>query len=205
MKPVFARVLNSLRRESGLSQKKAADDLGISQALLSHYENGVREPKLEFILKACDYYGVSTDYLLGRTDKKQMDLNMVLNSENADIQRCVNAGSLILAMLSEIKDEQVNVAAAKYLSYSLYFVINALRVPVRPYEPLFDAAKKTAEADLIKTAEWLGEKAEDGSQGLSDEAIKDKYPELYQTIRELDGLIENTITGIRKLIQPNLY
>ena len=41
--------------------------LGISQALLSHYENGIREPGLLFVVKACDYYHVSADYLLGRT------------------------------------------------------------------------------------------------------------------------------------------
>ena len=46
---------------------KAAGELGISQALLSHYENGVREPGLAFVTRACDYYHVSADYLLGRT------------------------------------------------------------------------------------------------------------------------------------------
>ncbi|MBQ4040919.1 MAG: helix-turn-helix transcriptional regulator, partial [Oscillospiraceae bacterium] len=53
MKTDFAEMLSSLRREKGISQKKAAKDLQISQALLSHYENGVREPKFEFVHKAC--------------------------------------------------------------------------------------------------------------------------------------------------------
>ena len=66
MKTDFAEMLSSLRRERGISQKKAAKDLQISQALLSHYENGVREPKFEFVHKACLYYGVSADYILGR-------------------------------------------------------------------------------------------------------------------------------------------
>ena len=56
-----------LRREQGLSQRKVAGDLGISQALLSHYENGIREPGLGFVTRVCDYYHVSADYLLGRT------------------------------------------------------------------------------------------------------------------------------------------
>ncbi len=60
--------MSSLRRERGLSQRKAAADLKISQALLSHYENGAREPGLIFVCRACDYYGVSADYLLGRTE-----------------------------------------------------------------------------------------------------------------------------------------
>ena len=64
----FSETISVLRRERGLSQRAAAADLGISQALLSHYENGVREPGLAFVGRACDYYGVSADYLLGRTD-----------------------------------------------------------------------------------------------------------------------------------------
>lgn len=39
----------------------------MSQAVLSHYENGVREPGLEFVVRAAEYYHVSTDFLLGRT------------------------------------------------------------------------------------------------------------------------------------------
>ena len=63
----FSRVLSLLRQEKGISQRKAAADLGISQALLSHYENGIREPGLAFVTRACDYYHVSADYVLGRT------------------------------------------------------------------------------------------------------------------------------------------
>ena len=61
----FAATLSQLRRERGISQKKAAGDLGISQALLSHYEKGIRECGLDFVVKCADYYGVTTDYLLG--------------------------------------------------------------------------------------------------------------------------------------------
>ena len=64
----FSCVLCELRRARGYSQRKAAADLHISQALLSHYENGAREPGLHFVCLACDYYGVSADYLLGRID-----------------------------------------------------------------------------------------------------------------------------------------
>lgn len=63
----FNDILSRLRHEKGVSQRKAAAELGISQALLSHYENGVREPGLAFLAQACDYYGVSADYILGRS------------------------------------------------------------------------------------------------------------------------------------------
>ena len=71
MPRTFSEAMSALRREQGLSQRKAAfaSELHISQALLSHYENGAREPGLEFVVRACDYYGVSADYLLGRTDE----------------------------------------------------------------------------------------------------------------------------------------
>lgn len=62
----FARNLTLLRKERKISQKQAAADLGVSQALLSHYEKGVRECGLKFLVKAADYYNVSCDSLLGR-------------------------------------------------------------------------------------------------------------------------------------------
>lgn len=65
--------MSALRRARGLSQRTAAADLHISQALLSHYENGTREPGLAFVCRACEYYGVSADYLLGRTEESGSD------------------------------------------------------------------------------------------------------------------------------------
>lgn len=62
----FAQTLSQLRHEKGVSQRQAAQALEVSQALLSHYENGAREPGLAFVCRACDYYGVSADFLLGR-------------------------------------------------------------------------------------------------------------------------------------------
>ena len=66
-KKSFAQILSELRRTAGLSQRKAAADLNITQALLSHYENGAREPGLNFVCRVCDYYNVTADYLLGRS------------------------------------------------------------------------------------------------------------------------------------------
>ena len=63
----FPRILTLLRKEKGISQKTAASHLGISQALLSHYEKGIRECVLDFLVRTANYYGVSCDYLLGRS------------------------------------------------------------------------------------------------------------------------------------------
>ena len=70
MNAAFPRVLTLLRKERGISQKQAAADLQISQALLSHYEKGIRECGLDFVVRVADYYGVSCDYLLGRAADK---------------------------------------------------------------------------------------------------------------------------------------
>ena len=61
----FPKILSNLRKSKGISQKQAAIDLGISQALLSHYEKGIRECGLDFLIKLSDYYEVTCDELLG--------------------------------------------------------------------------------------------------------------------------------------------
>ena len=66
----FPRIITLLRKERGLSQKSVAQKLGISQALLSHYEKGIRECGLDFLVQTADFYGVSCDYLLGRSNDR---------------------------------------------------------------------------------------------------------------------------------------
>ena len=63
----FNRIITLLRKERGITQKQAAQDLGVSQALLSHYEKGIRECGMDFVVRLADYYHVSCDYLLGRS------------------------------------------------------------------------------------------------------------------------------------------
>ena len=63
----FPRIITMLRKEKKLSQKQVSSELGISQALLSHYEKGIRECGQSFLIKAADFYGVTCDYLLWRT------------------------------------------------------------------------------------------------------------------------------------------
>ncbi|MGI5895593.1 MAG: helix-turn-helix domain-containing protein [Oscillospiraceae bacterium] len=66
----FPRILTLLRKERGISQKEAAQALNVSQALLSHYEKGIRECGLDFVVRTADFYGVSCDYLLGRSPER---------------------------------------------------------------------------------------------------------------------------------------
>ena len=95
MEEKFAEVFSSLRRESGLNQREAAAELGISQALLSHYENGLREPRLAFVVKACEYYGVSADYMLGLTEKREDTLKVDRIAAEA-AERCLALETLLM-------------------------------------------------------------------------------------------------------------
>ena len=69
----FSQTMSELRHARGLSQRTVASALHISQALLSHYENGTREPGLAFVCCVCDYYGVTADYLLCRSSQPAGD------------------------------------------------------------------------------------------------------------------------------------
>ena len=60
--------LKELRLEKGLSQKVIAKALGITLSAYSNYEQGIRTPSIETIKKICEYYKVSSDYLLGLED-----------------------------------------------------------------------------------------------------------------------------------------
>ena len=92
----FPRTLSLLRKERGCSQKAAAEALGISQALLSHYEKGIREPGLEFLCRAAGYYGVSCDYLLGRSaDKTGVRITVEELPESDPFSRAQTPGGIL--------------------------------------------------------------------------------------------------------------
>ena len=65
--------LRQLRKAKGYTQIRVQMETGIEQALLSKYENGERIPPTETLLKLADFYRVSVDYLLCRTDNPQIN------------------------------------------------------------------------------------------------------------------------------------
>ena len=65
--------LRQLRKAKGYTQIRVQMETGIEQALLSKYENGERIPPTETLLKLADFYHVSVDYLLCRTDNPQVN------------------------------------------------------------------------------------------------------------------------------------
>lgn len=65
---LFKYRLKELRKRWGLTQAELADQLGISRPTLTKYEQGEREPDYTTLKKIADYFNISTDYLLGRTN-----------------------------------------------------------------------------------------------------------------------------------------
>lgn len=62
------RRLKELREKRGISQLKLAMDLGLTQNSISRYESGMREADYKTLIALADYFNVSIDYLLERTD-----------------------------------------------------------------------------------------------------------------------------------------
>ena len=60
--------LKQLRKEKGITQLKLAMDLGMNQNSISRYESGAREAGYDLLIRFADYYGVSIDYILYRSD-----------------------------------------------------------------------------------------------------------------------------------------
>ena len=64
----FAQRIKELRNEKRQTQKDMAELLGIKLRAYQYYESGTHYPEVPNLIKLADYFGVSTDYLLGRSD-----------------------------------------------------------------------------------------------------------------------------------------
>ena len=69
---IFQRI-QDLRTDADMSQKQLSEILHISQRSYSHYETGSRNIPVEMLIRLANYYDISVDYLVGRTDKKEMN------------------------------------------------------------------------------------------------------------------------------------
>ena len=139
----FPRILTLLRMEKGISQKTAAGDLGISQALLSHYEKGIRECGLDFLVRTADYYGVSCDYLLGRSpDRSGTTLTVedipepdVIGKENVmhgsilpvlNKKLIANSMNILFDLLQKSKNKALIQEVSSFLMLAVYRVFRVV-------------------------------------------------------------------------------
>ncbi len=140
MNATFSRVLTFLRKERGISQKEAAASLKVSQALLSHYEKGIRECGLDFVVRAADFYDVSCDYLLGRTADKSGAMIAVEDIPDTDgvengkgnvlpvlnKKLLLNSITVIFDLLQRYNDKDLTAEVSAYLDVAVYTVFRSL-------------------------------------------------------------------------------
>ena len=207
----FSAKLALLRQERGVSQRTAARDLGISQALLSHYENGVREPGLAFVVKACDYYHVSADFILGRTLSRDGSMlsseevleaaepgNILQGSVLATLQSKLLSGAVgvLFGLLGKLGDKTAINTAAAYLGGAVYQLYRHLYRAAGANEAYFalDPAActmGTADADMkleeVRYARALRAQAAKKAEfpDLSPEALTAGYPGRCQSLTQV--------------------
>lgn len=205
----FSRTLALLRQEKGISQRKAAKELGVSQALLSHYENGIREPGLAFVARACDYYRVSADYLLGRTlsrDGTVIEADALYDSSEekgslrgsiaATLQKklLVNSVSLLFELLGRAGSREAISAAGGYLGgafYQLYRMLYRACGGKDNYFALDGAAYGTDAVDAemrlarVAYAQALDALGDGALPSMDAAALNDAYPGLAQSVTQI--------------------
>ena len=81
--------LRSLRIEKKLTQKQVADRVGVAISAVSSYESGTRYPSYDVLVRFAHIFHVSTDYLLGITDKKNIDVTGLDDNEIEVISQLV--------------------------------------------------------------------------------------------------------------------
>ena len=221
----FPRILTLLRKERGISQKKAAAELGISQALLSHYEKGIRECGLDFVVRTADFYGVSCDYLLGRSPERtgaQITVEDIpepdaLGKENVmrgsgsilptlNKKLIANALNIIFDLLQTTNDKELTAAVSSFLNLSVYRMFRVLYGVNAKNEPtMFTVPTVAARAKALAAMVLLESKAEElassvdekkaQSLSISTQTLSQNYP-LFAS--SLFNLIKNAESHLDK-------
>ncbi len=204
METVFSENLSKLRKERGLNQRKAAAELKISQALLSHYENGIREPGLDFVARACEYYGVSADYMLGRTNIRETILTGGTNDDETAIDKNkqeVTAFAAVLFRVLEQSDEDIASTALSYMTTAEYNLLrylfacsdnNQFSLPPEQSAALCDADMKLLTLKLCSEIRKRGLK-------FSAEPLKKSLSKTtYKLFESSAAKLENRLSDILK-------
>lgn len=83
---IFAERLRELRKGRGLTQKELGGQTGLSKAVVSKYETGMGYPSFDILIRIAQFFGVSTDYLLGASGNKTLDVSGLTESQIRTLQ-----------------------------------------------------------------------------------------------------------------------
>ncbi len=87
----FGNRLKKLRSMNNMSQTQLAERLGVTKSVVSAYENGIRMPSYEVLIKLARVYKVSTDFLLGNENQKSLDVSGLSENEITAIKNLIKA------------------------------------------------------------------------------------------------------------------
>ena len=211
MSSSFAENLSKLRKANNISQRQAASDLKISQALLSHYENGIREPRLDFVVKVSDYFGVSADYILGRTSiKKNPFISMNngdgrKNDEIAGFEKQIRtvgaAQSAVLSAVAAIGQKDLFEAAALWLGCGIFEMADVLKSAVEnKRREDRDLIEITAAAKKRQMENKLAKMARTGELERFSPSFEEFIGQNYPAVTEKIQAMFNSISGEMKKI-----
>ena len=96
--------LKQLRLDKHLRQEQVADLIGVTKSAISAYENDLRQPSFDVLLQLANLYRVSTDYLLGRTDTRSIDLSDLTAAEATLVTELVASMSARNRKLAQYSD-----------------------------------------------------------------------------------------------------
>ena len=99
MSIIFAQRLKSLRKETHTKQSQISALLGFGPSAISNYETGRNEPSLNELIKIADYFNVSTDYLVGHSEMKNINCKNTLSDFYKCFENITVADSLKLIMM----------------------------------------------------------------------------------------------------------
>ncbi len=85
----FGTVLKQLRKSHNLTQEELGLNIGLSKAVISKYENSMGYPTFDMLIQIADYFGVTTDYLLGVAKNKTIDVSSLNETQIETIQRVI--------------------------------------------------------------------------------------------------------------------
>jgi transcriptional regulator with XRE-family HTH domain len=86
----FSQRLKKLRKDKHLTQAQVAERIGVTASMVSSYETDIRLPSYEVMLRIADVFGVSVDYLLGRQEKRLLDISELTEEEATAVTNIVD-------------------------------------------------------------------------------------------------------------------
>ena len=86
----FGEILRKLRKGRGMTQSELGAKIGLSKAVISKYETGLGYPSFDVLIRIAPFFGVTTDYLLGVSGEKVMDITGLTDSQADAVHRIVS-------------------------------------------------------------------------------------------------------------------